>query len=237
MRAAWIGRIQERARREKVTYIRLADDPLAAEDKISKRRTLIAAKEKTLVAPDWPTESAAILVPLNAIGCGRSSKEILSVENRVAHEFEGISMEIVGAGLGDDVNDAARVRSILRAVVARLYAEFLERVRERKGLIDVRVFVHVIAAVELVADRILARAICRECDGARKGLRRALVGAAVGRVNGPRNQQRKLRRIPAIEGQFRNALPLDYLSQGLRSRNHLNRISCHSDDFRRHAQL
>ena len=46
MRTGWIGRIQERARREKVTYIRLADDPLAAEDKISKRRTLIAAKEK-----------------------------------------------------------------------------------------------------------------------------------------------------------------------------------------------
>src|SRR5437660_7554922 len=88
---------------------------------------------------------------LNAIGCGRGGKKSLSVENWVAHEFEPISMEIIGAGFGDDVNNAARVRSVLRAGVAGLHAEFLKSVRERKGLIDVGVLVHVIAAVELVA--------------------------------------------------------------------------------------
>src|SRR5207244_4391842 len=117
------------------------------------------------VVDDGAAESAAKLIALDAIGSGRRGKEILGVEHRIANEFEGVSVETVCARLGDDVNDAARVGAVLRAVVAGLDAEFLERVGERKGLIDVGVFVHVVAAVELVADGILAGSICGESDG------------------------------------------------------------------------
>src|SRR4029077_14777863 len=85
-------------------------------------------------------------------------------ERRIANEFEGIAVEIVGAGLGDDVHDAARVGAVFRAIVAGLDAEFLQGVGERKGLIDVRVFVNVVATVKLVANRILAGAV-----GGKKG--------------------------------------------------------------------
>ena len=101
---------------------------------------------------DGAAESAAKLIALDAIGSGRRGKEILSVEHGIAIELESIAVEIICAGLGDNVHDAARVGAIFRAVVAGLYAEFLERVRERKGLIDVGVFVDIVTAVKLIAN-------------------------------------------------------------------------------------
>ena len=182
-------------------------------------------------------EGAAVLVALDAIWCGRRGKEVLSIESRIAYKLEGIAVEAAGAGLGDDIYHAAGILSVFRAVVAGLHAEFLERVRERKRLIDVGVFVHVIAAIELVADGVLPRAVGRIRHGTGKGLRRSLVGASVGGVDGPRHQQRELRSIPAIQGQFGNALLLDDLLERGCRHIHLQSIAHHRNDLGGHTQL
>jgi len=169
----------------KISNVGLADNLLAAEDKITECSALIPSKEKSLVVDDGAAESAAVLIALDAIGSGGRGKEILGVERGIAIEFEGVSVEIICAGLGDDIDDAARVRSVFRAVVAGLHAEFLERIGERKRLIDVGVFVNVVAAVELVANRILPSAICGEGDGAREGLRRAWSAPPLGELTAP----------------------------------------------------
>ena len=186
---------------------------------------------------DGAAESAAILIALDAIGSARRGKEILGVEHRIANEFEGVSVETVCARLGDDVNDAARVGAVLRAVVAGLDAEFLERVGERKGLIDVGVFVHVVAAVELVADGILAGSICGESDGPGESLGGTLIGTSIRRVDRSGDKQSQLRGIAAVQRELRNALLFDDLLQDGRRRIHLESIARHRDHFRGHAQL
>ena len=186
---------------------------------------------------DGAAESAAILIALDAIGSARRGKEILGVEHRIANEFEGVSVETVCARLGDDVNDAASVGAVLRAVVAGLDAEFLERVGERKGLIDVGVFVHVVAAVELVADGILAGSICGESDGPGESLGGTLIGTSIRRVDRSGDKQSQLRGIAAVQRELRNALLFDDLLQDGRRRIHLESIARHRDHFRGHAQL
>src|SRR5437879_9188301 len=118
---------------QEVGDIGLTDDVLAAEDKITECRGLIAAKEESLVVDEGSADSAAKLIALDAIGSGGRGKVILSVEDRIANEFEGVSMEIVCAGLGDDVDDAARIGAVLRAVVPGFEAGFLQATGSPKG--------------------------------------------------------------------------------------------------------
>ena len=104
---------------------------------------------------DRPANRATKLVAFEYVlgdGCG---KEILGVEDWIAHKLKHIAVELVAARTGDNIHHAARALAVLRAVVAALYAEFLQGVGKRKWLVYVRVFVNVISAIELIAQPIL----------------------------------------------------------------------------------
>jgi hypothetical protein len=61
-------------------------------------------------------------------------------------------VKLVRARFGDDIDRAPGLRTKLRPVVARRHAEFLKGVGKWERLIDVRVAVHIIGAVELEID-------------------------------------------------------------------------------------
>src|SRR6266704_3973850 len=133
-----------------------------------------AGEEERLVANDGTTRCAAELIALQLIAAlvlGRhtvlreGSKKVSCVEHRVAKELKGITMEIVSARLGDDVHYGAGVLAVFRGVVARLHAEYLKCIRERERLVDVRVFIYVVATVQSVANHVLARAVGGKGDG------------------------------------------------------------------------
>src|SRR6185369_11898475 len=88
-----------------------------------------------------------------------------------------------------------------------------------------------VAAVKLVTDHVLARAVGRDSNRTRKGLGKSLVGAAVGRGNGAGREQGELRRIPSIERQLANAGLLNHLPHGGRHGVNLRRVTLHFNDF------
>ena len=159
----------------------------AAQDEIAKCGALIPRKEESLVVNDRTTDSATVLIALDLIVGGGGSEIVLGIEVRIANKLEDIAVEIVGTGLGDDVDDATGILTVLGAVVAGLDAEFLESIGKRKRLIDVGVFIDVIAAIELVTDGVLPGAVRRVGHGPRKGFCGTLVSATVGGVDGPSN--------------------------------------------------
>src|SRR6185369_16084471 len=150
------------------------------------------------------------------------------IENRVTQELKRVTMKLVCAGFRDHVHHSARVLTILCTVVARLDAEFLQCVRHWKWLVDVRVFVKVVAAIKLIACLVLARTICHHRDCTRKRLCCSLESAApkgacrtcrVCRVaERTRYKQTQLCRVTAIEWQLRNTSLLDNLFQRRSSR-------------------
>src|SRR5215475_14282014 len=119
---------------------------------------------------DRAAEYAAKLVTFELVPLGRLP--LPRIEYRITRKFERVAMKAVGPRPRHDVHDSSGVLPVSRAVIAGLHAEFLERVRHGEGLIDVGIFVHVIAAVELVTNHILPRAVGRNRHSARKGLSR-----------------------------------------------------------------
>src|SRR4029077_471988 len=110
-------------------------------------------------------------------------------------------------------------------------------VRERKGLIDVGVFINVVAAVELITDRVLSSPVGRKRHCARKGLGCPLVRTSIGGVDRSRHQQRQSRCVAAVERQLCDALLFDDLVEGRGRRIYLHGVDRHLNDLVRHAEL
>src|SRR4029450_6840670 len=100
---------------------------------------------------------------------------------------------------------AAGILSVFSAEIAGLDAEFLERVWKWKWLVDVRVFVEIVPAVERIADLILPGTIRRDRDRPGNGFRRSLVRSGIRRAHRPRHQQCQRRSITTIRRQFHDA--------------------------------
>ena len=136
---------------------------------------MIPRKKERPVVNNRTADGASKLVALELISplvFGRDSgpvrqtrrqggKEVPGVENRIAQELKRIAVEFIGAGLRNNVDDGPRVLPVLGGVIAGLNAEFLERIREWKRLVDIRVLINVVAAIQLVADLVLPRAVGR----------------------------------------------------------------------------
>ena len=60
-------------------------------------------------------------------GIGGTVKEVLRIERGVAQEFKNISVEVVGTGVADRVDNPAHRPSILGGGVVGDYFEFLDR--------------------------------------------------------------------------------------------------------------
>ena len=87
------------------------------------------AKKKSLSRMILPPSGAAELVAFQAVVSG--GEVVAGVDIAVAQEFEQVAMQSIGAGLGDDVDQASGMVAVARRQGTGLDAEFLERVRER----------------------------------------------------------------------------------------------------------
>jgi len=159
----------------------------------------------------------------------------MRIENRVAHELERVAVQRVASGLGDDVYNAAGVAAILGAIVAGLYAELLERIREWERLVDVGIEIVVVGAVEPEADLVLARAVGGNGHDARKCFRVALIHIVGGRRNGSSHDQKQRRGVAAIEREVDHFALFDNLAEGGRSGVDLRDLAGDGNSFRRLA--
>ena len=120
-------------------------------------RALIPAEEENPVLGDRAADGAAELVAPQRVL--RQREGVLGIEAAVADELEEAAVDIVGARLGDDVDDGGGVVAVARGERARLDLEFLEGIRERHRQIEVGAGVVVVGAVH-------------DVDGAARAIRR-----------------------------------------------------------------
>ena len=76
----------------------------------------------------------------------------LAFSDSFAEELEGRAVKLIGARLGDDVDDAGRIAAVLGGVVVGDDAEFLDRFRIRRGIAGAAQARRVVAAIELEVD-------------------------------------------------------------------------------------
>ena len=95
-------------------------------------------------------DGAAELMAVEGILCACWRKIGLGIEVAVAQKLECIAVELIASGLGDDIYHRAGALAKLGVVVAGLHAEFLQRVRERERLVNVRHFIYVVATVQQI---------------------------------------------------------------------------------------
>src|SRR5262249_53274715 len=136
---------------------------------------------------DGPAKGSPELIAFYLVLGRGSGKEILRIEKRIADVFKDVAVKGIGTRFSHHVDYAAGILAVLRAVVSGLNAEFLKSIRKGEGLVDVGVFVHVVAAIELVADRVLAGAVYGVGHGTGERLGCPLVGATVGGIHGARD--------------------------------------------------
>ena len=142
----------------------------------------------------------------------------------------------IRSGLRDDVHRCARVRAETRRQRAGFYAEFLQRVRERKRQVHVGHRVGVIAAVQKVRGAVYL--------SASYGNRRRTVvilaadhGVASRWLKRGAGKQNQLRCLAPIERKIIDALFIDDLRNSGFARFHHLRGRIHLDPFRKSADL
>ena len=123
-------------------------------------RILEAAEEEGFVFEDGSTEGAAVLVAFETVvgaatGDGvKGGEKVAGVETVVAEEPVGAAVEVIGAGAGGDVDDAAGAATVFGGVAVGLDTDFLDEVGVGEGVGDGAVGVHVVAAIHEVVDAV-----------------------------------------------------------------------------------
>src|ERR1700678_4040497 len=94
-------------------------------------RPLVRSKEERFVVHDRATDGSTELVMLQI--CPRLTveigKEIIGVEDVVAHKLPGAAVEFVGSALAYQVDVGSGSASVRGVEVGRLHAELLNRIR------------------------------------------------------------------------------------------------------------
>ena len=85
-----------------------------------------------------------------AEGLSTCSEEAASVENVVAQEFERRPVQLVGAGLGDDVDLPAGSAPVLRTERERHDTELLQCIRVRHGMSCIGEAIDSVSAIQSV---------------------------------------------------------------------------------------
>ena len=96
---------------------------------------LIVQVEEGFIFADWAAKSAAVLILSQRVRQGRRLKKRTCVEGAILQVVIYRTVKIVGAGLGDDVHDAAERTAIIGAKAVVDDAKFLHRIlRWRRAL-------------------------------------------------------------------------------------------------------
>ncbi len=181
--------------------------------RLADRRPLVAAEEEQPVPHDRPAERAAELVADQAIVlalAGRGidrGKRILRIESLVAHELEGIAVQVVRPGLRHGIDRRARVHAVLRAQPAGRDAEFLQRVGKRHRQVGVVVDVVVHGAVQRVGDAEVQAPGHGDVDAAGHGPVRRGAG-----LHGRAREHDQVGDLAPLQRQFHDALVFNYVA-------------------------
>lgn len=173
---------------------------------------LRAAEEKYLVMDERTADGAAELVALQGILCG--AEVAFSVDGTVAEELKGGSVNLVGAGLGDGIDDGAGVKTKSGRDAAGLDGELLQRVREGEGHVDVGVRVVVVAAVEDIVVAVDLAAHDGDTEGGLVVVAGNDAGGCVGRRGGAAGEGDEVGGLAAIQGKIDDAFGVDGLGDG-----------------------
>ena len=93
------------------------------------REPFITKEEKRSILDNWPTESAAVLIPPEARL--RNIEKIPRVEHVVTEVVENFTVELIRAGLRCDIDDRAGITPVLRAEGRIGDLEFVDRIYRR----------------------------------------------------------------------------------------------------------
>ena len=147
----------------------------------------VAGEEETSCrARCGPPKRRAILIAIQRVlrGGRAGRRPSLGVQRFVAKELEHRAAILVGPRLGHDVDDAGRITAVFGPVTAGDDAEFLDRLRVRRGVAGAAQAGGVVAAIELEIDRAdlrLLRAVDRRrLFGAAERVRRVVAGDTAG---------------------------------------------------------
>ena len=146
-------------------------------------------------------------------------------------------MQAIRAGFGHHVYHSGRGLPVLRAVVAGLDAELLQRIWHRQRLIYIAQDILTMHPIKPVTHVIGAPAVDRDGHGAWECLGRPLVASVGGSAHRAGHQCCQLRGIPAVERQFDHAAGIDHLPQCTGRRIHLHSGCLHVHYFRGGSQL
>jgi hypothetical protein len=169
---------------------------------------LVPAEEEQPVVLHRTAEGPACLVAFQQVGLVR--EVALRIQAGVPDKPETVSMELVGAALGDHIHRARGALADLRARIAGLHRELGHRVGKRERHVDVLQIIFVVAAVQRKLQRILARAVYRKRDGFGRIFRIARRGAGGDHAGG---QARQRRHVPPVERKLQDALAVHHRFQ------------------------
>ena len=174
----------------------------------------VVGEDEELVFDDGRAEAIAELVALERLGFGR--EEVAGVEGVVAEEFVDAAVDLVGAGLGGDVDDAGGVAEFGLEEIA-LDLEFLDGVEGRVdgGVADARVAEF--DAVEQVAGGAFALAADEDAavgalGGGGDEAGRAFAGRDLGDDAGRERAEGEV--IAAVQGKVFDGALGDQLAEG-----------------------
>ena len=182
---------------------------------------------------DRAAHGPAKLVAFDLISLRR--EVIARVEDSVAIELEQVAVELVRPAPGHDVDDAARVFAVPRAVIVRLHAELLQRIGKGERNVHVVVLVKEVGPIQRVASLVVARAVHVDV---RRSRQLGLSGRGVGRDAAHAGHEvHGLDGVAAVERQFHHALTLNDVAQSLRGRVHERSALADDDGLNCRADL
>ena len=144
-------------------------------------------------------------------------------------------MPCIRSGLGDRIDDAARMQAVPRRQSAGLHAKLRKRIGEGKWHVDVGKAIVVVSAIEQVV-RGIARA-ARNGDGLRTEEALTAGVGSIAVIDGRAGDRNELRGIPPIERQVNDPLLIHHLGNRILLRLHHGGTGVHLYPFRHRPDL
>ncbi len=193
---------------------------------------LIAAEEEELVGDDLAAEGSAELIALDGVLGG--GEEVGGVDDVVADEVEDGAVPLVGAGVGDGVDERARVDTVACGQRVGFDGELVQRVGEGIGQVDVGEVVGVVSAVEDVV--VVVALASGDGDDGGAGVVLGADHVVAGRGDGTAGDEDELGSLTTVERHLGNAGLVDDLFEGAglglegyAGGLHVNVLACRAD--------
>ena len=186
---------------------------------------MVASKEENLILNDGTSQRASELIALQRVAF--LCKKVPGIESRIADKLKRVTVQLVGARLGDGVDRPARFETAVGAHTAGLDLEFLQGVGEwqRHLCTVVRIVMH--RSIQGIPDAKGLPACNRDQNCTLPRLR-----VCSSRLDRGASQRNQVSDLASVQGKFENPLIFDDLADRCGSRFDLSRIGLNLNLFR-----